>query len=317
METVAHPPADVELHLLTDWSDPARRTRTGRAAILSVLLHIGAVVFLMAVPETLMQPAPRPVETVVTPLIEPLTPLTQKDVNTGKVSKEFNATDLRPHPRLQMPAAPPPAPEPPAPRRAALPPPPPIALPEPPRVDVPNETPKLTLPVQPPQIQPEEQKPRPGFEDVTAPKTVAPEQRVLQIPGPGNVLRGAGRGPGIMEPGATASGAELPQLLSDPQGVDFKPYLAQVLARVKSYWFSIMPDAVRLGRTGRVSVQFAIQRDGTVRKAVYAEQTGIAVLDRAAIEAISGANPFPSLPPQYRGGEIRVQINFAYNVPKQ
>jgi hypothetical protein len=52
-------------------------------------------------------------------------------------------------------------------------------------------------------------------------------------------------------------------LLSDPKGVDFKPYLAQVLASVKRYWLLILP---KNGHRGYVSVQFAILRDGTVRK---------------------------------------------------
>src|ERR1039458_3444209 len=84
METVGKPPADVELHLLTNWGDPAGRARTGRAAVMSVLVHIAAIVFIVAVPESIMQPpARRRMETVVTPLIEPLSLLTQKEPNTA------------------------------------------------------------------------------------------------------------------------------------------------------------------------------------------------------------------------------------------
>jgi TonB family protein len=129
--------------------------------------------------------------------------------------------------------------------------------------------------------------------------------------------RGALRGPAVNIPGSAlipSTGAELPQLLSDPQGVDFRPYLAQVLAAVKRYWFLIMPKS---GRRGDVSVQFAIQRDGTVRKISFAQQTGDATLDNATIAAISGGGPFGPLPMQYRGSEIHVQMNFAYNTPKR
>src|ERR1017187_5743273 len=59
METVGKPPADVELHLLTNWGDPAGRARTGRAAVMSVLAHIAAIVLIAAVPESIMQPPAR------------------------------------------------------------------------------------------------------------------------------------------------------------------------------------------------------------------------------------------------------------------
>jgi len=323
METVGKPPADVELHLLTDWSDPAGRSRTGRAAVLSVLVHVAAIVFIVAVPESIMQPpARRRMEVVVTPLIEPLSLLTQKDPNAGKVDKEFSATRIEPRPRVHLPpAAPPPQPQAAAPAPPTPKPPQTVALPEPPKVELNNETPKLTLPIGPPQIQAVE-RPQPKFEDVTAPRQVPPEQRVLPIPGPSveNVIKGVlhsgGPSSPAVAPASPPATAELPQLLSDPMGLDWGPYLARVLASVKSRWFAIMPEAVKQGRTGKVGVQVVIQRDGGLGKVVYVGSTGVPALDNAAIAAISAASPFPALPPAYRGGEIRVQINFAYNVKK-
>jgi protein TonB len=290
---------------------------------MSVLVHIAAIVFVVAVPESIMQPpARRRMEAVVTPLIEPLSVLTQKEPNAGKVDKEFNATHIEPRPRIQMPPAPPPqpqaaAPAPPMPKPAQA-----VALPEPPKVETNNETPKLTLPVGPPQIQAVE-KPQPGFEDVTAPRQVPPDQRVLPIPGPSvdNVIRGVLHSGGASSPAIAPAGppatAELPQLLSDAQGVDFRPYLAQVLASVKGRWFAIMPDAVRQGRTGKVGVQVELLRNGGLGKVVFVGTTGVPALDNAAIAAISAASPFPPLPAAFKGAEIRVQINFAYNVKKE
>jgi TonB family protein len=321
METVGKPPADVELHLLTDWGDPAGRARRGRAAVISVLAHIAVIVFIVAVPESIMQPsARRRMEAVVTPLIEPLSLLTQKDPNTGKVDKEFNATHFEPRPRIHLPpAAPPPqpqaaAPAPPAPRPAQA-----ASLPEPPKVELHNETPKLTLPVGPPQIQAVE-KPQPGFEDVTAPRQVPPDQRVLPIPGPSveNAIRGVLHSGGAANTGVASAGppstAELPQLLSDAQGVDFRPYLAQVLASVKSRWLAITPDAVKQGRAGKVGVQVVIFRDGGLGKVVFVGTTHVAALDNAVIAAISAASPFPPLPAAFRDSEIRIQFDFSYNV---
>jgi TonB family protein len=111
-----------------------------------------------------------------------------------------------------------------------------------------------------------------------------------------------------------SSGAELPKLLSDPKGVDFAPYLAQVLASVKRYWLLILP---KNGHRGYVSVQFAIQRDGTIRKVVFAQQTGDPSLDNTAVQAISGGGPFGPLPVQYTEAEIHVEMDFAYNQPRR
>jgi len=177
-----------------------------------------------------------------------------------------------------------------------------------------NEPPKLTLPVQPQAPPP---KPASPFEDV---KPVSPVQRPLGLPGASmdDAMRGAmsGRG-GISSQGSAqipSSGAELPTLLSDPKGVDFKPYLAQVLASVKRAWYVILP---KNGHRGYVSIQFAILRDGTVRKVAYAQSTGDPSLDNTAVMAISQAGPFGPLPVQYTEGEIHVQMNFAYNQPRQ
>jgi TonB family protein len=171
--------------------------------------------------------------------------------------------------------------------------------------------------VQPPQVP--RPKSAPAFEDVVPTAVGPPSQRVADLLGPSgaNALRGALRGPGINVPGTAqvpSAGAELPQLLSDPQGVDFRPYLAHVLAAVKRYWFLIMPKS---RRRGDVSVQVIILRDGTVGKVAFAQQTGDASLDNAVVMAISGGGPFGQLPAQYPGSEIRFQMNFAYNTPER
>jgi TonB family protein len=187
-----------------------------------------------------------------------------------------------------------------------------LSLPEPPKVTIAESEPKLTLPVQtPPAPQPRN---GPQFEDVTS----ATGQGGGGLPaGLPDGLRGALGGPGVNLDGTApvaSSGTQLPQLLSDPQGVDFRPYLAQVLAAVRRYWLSILP---RSGHRGYVSVQFAIERDGTVGKVAFAQSAGDPTLDRISIAAISGGAPFGPLPVQFRGTEIHVQMNFSYFQPRQ
>jgi TonB family protein len=105
------------------------------------------------------------------------------------------------------------------------------------------------------------------------------------------------------------------QLLSDPLGVDFKPYLLQVLASVRRNWLAIVPDSARMGRRGQVLIQFSIDRRGGVPKLVIASTSGITAFDRAAVAGISASNPFPPLPAAYKGDQIRLQMAFSYNLP--
>jgi TonB family protein len=114
-------------------------------------------------------------------------------------------------------------------------------------------------------------------------------------------------------PGRQASQLEL---LSDPLGVDFRPYLIQILQNVRRNWFAVMPESAKLGRRGRVLIQFAIARDGRVPKLVIAGHSGTDALDRAAVAGISASNPFPPLPAEFRGEQIRLQFTFAYNMPR-
>jgi TonB family protein len=97
-------------------------------------------------------------------------------------------------------------------------------------------------------------------------------------------------------------------------GVDFRPYLIRVLSSVKRNWLAVVPESARLGRRGRVVIQFAIAKDGTVPKLVIALPSGAEALDRAAVAGISASNPFPPLPAEFKGGQIRLQLNFSYNL---
>lgn len=105
------------------------------------------------------------------------------------------------------------------------------------------------------------------------------------------------------------------ELLSDPQGVDFKPYLIRVLASVRRNWFAVIPEGVKYGQRGRVVIQFAISRQGGVPKLVISLPSGTDSLDRAAVAGISASNPFPPLPPEFKGEQIRLQLSFLYNMP--
>jgi TonB family protein len=111
-------------------------------------------------------------------------------------------------------------------------------------------------------------------------------------------------------PGRTGSSLEL---MSDPMGVDFKPYLIQILSVVRKNWFAVIPESARLGNRGVVELQFIIDRNGDVPKLVIATPSGSEVLDRAAVAAVSASVRFPPLPNEFKGQQIRLQFAFKYN----
>jgi TonB family protein len=112
----------------------------------------------------------------------------------------------------------------------------------------------------------------------------------------------------------TVTTASTVELLSDPKGVDFRPYLVQVLSAVRRNWRAVQPESARLGRRGKVVILFSIDRAGAVPKLVITERSGTEALDRAAIAGVSASEPFPPLPPEFTGAEIRLQLNFLYNM---
>ncbi|HLK62181.1 MAG TPA: TonB family protein [Bryobacteraceae bacterium] len=352
METLVSSPSDIELNLLTEWGDPNTSSRTRKAAVYSVLVHVVVIAILVIFPPSVSQ---RPLETAqvhrtITPLIDPPTELTQKAPNHGKISKEFNAAEIEERPRVQLPPEIPstsrkrPQNAAPIPAMTAPKPTPAVPLPEPPKLDTAaKEQPKSVLPQvamapppPPPQIQTEE-KPKIVLEAPSAaPAPPPPGQSKVPMPSSSvadamrQVIRGnvsgagmtvgdsdspgqAGYGSGVNLPAKPGAPASQLQLLSDPMGVDFRPYLIRVLTSVKQHWLAVIPESVRMGRRGKVVLQFSIARDGQVPKLVIADASGADALDRAAVAGVSASVPFPPLPTEFKGDKIVLQFNFAYN----
>jgi TonB family protein len=122
-----------------------------------------------------------------------------------------------------------------------------------------------------------------------------------------------GIGSAINQPPSPGKQGSNLELLSDPMGVDFRPYLLQILSTVRRNWFAVMPESARMGRRGKVAIQFAIAKNGSVTKVVFGTQSGVDAFDRAAVASISMSNPFPPLPTEFRGTVIRLQFTFMYN----
>jgi TonB family protein len=108
------------------------------------------------------------------------------------------------------------------------------------------------------------------------------------------------------------------EILSDTQGVDFGPYLARVLHDVRENWYALIPESARppLLERGKVSIQFAILKDGRVAGMRLEAPSGDVSLDRAAWGGITASNPFPPLPREFNGAYLALRFHFFYNPDK-
>jgi TonB family protein len=323
--------------LVRDYSADWPRWR--QAAVGSLACHLVAIVILFVYHEDLRtyQLPQRAYVPRVTHLYLP-PELTQKAPNKKPISKELSAESIAPRPVLRAPAPAPAAQKgttaPPAVQPPAVPPSPAPTTIEPPKIEAPvvAQQPTIVAPA-PPKVE----TPKPALEEVARDAGPARPTGLIQVPNTsvqeavrslshnggstglavGDLgLDEGGAGPGLNLPPSAGRPRSNLELKSDPMGVDFRPYMLQVLAAVRRNWFAVYPEAARLGQRGQVALQFSIVKVGSVTKVVFSGQSGARALDQAAVAAISASNPFPPLPADFRGDRIVLQMTFLYNMPR-
>ena len=102
-------------------------------------------------------------------------------------------------------------------------------------------------------------------------------------------------------------------LSPNPKGIDFGPYLNQLLTRLRANWYSVMPEIARLGQRGRVDIVFTVTRLGIVKDLQVVANSGHDALDKGALSAIQLSNPFQQLPAEYET-DLKLRIAFLYNM---
>jgi len=118
-----------------------------------------------------------------------------------------------------------------------------------------------------------------------------------------------------------------PQIISDTRGVDFGAYLTQVYIRVRGNWYNLLPPSIYppILKQGKLSLDFAILKDGTVAGLTIRTTSGDVALDRAALGSITASNPFPPLPREFIGRcptplrddqcNLGLRFGYYYNLP--
>ncbi len=343
------PPAieTVELNLLLEW--PQRRYDSRWLTIFGASLGLHALLFALMLQVPGLISAPEPERRVVLhhiPLYLPPDVLTQRAPNRSKPTKNIDLADLLAGRQLEART---PAPNPStrhfevpktAPARLpkntpqASPQAPQIALNEP-QIQLPAGAPTgLTAPAPPPPAPTNQPFQNVGSEAETKsphPTVKAPKasvqgaiQSLSQAPNSthliitdDNLSQPSPLSPGSTgQPGAASHAAV--ELQSDPQGADFRAYLAHILSIVRANWHRVTPESVRMGTLrGRTVIEFMISRDGSIPKLVVADPSGSDALDRASVAGLSMSNPLPPLPADFKGSLVRLAFTFSYNMPSQ
>jgi TonB family protein len=120
--------------------------------------------------------------------------------------------------------------------------------------------------------------------------------------------------------GSSTEASSGPDILSDTRGVDFGPYIKQVVKSTNGAWMKVIPESARppQSKQGRVGIRFKIDPMGRVSGMLLENPSGDIGLDRAAWGGITGASPYPPLPAEFTGPYLELRFGFFYNLdPKK
>lgn len=132
-------------------------------------------------------------------------------------------------------------------------------------------------------------------------------------------------GPNLQKPPAFIGSAASVQvaasaevlLLSDPQGVDFGPYLnKEVLPALQKAWTKLAPSVAKstAGKSkGKTVIEFSIQKDGSVSELKVKESFSDATLDTALLDSLKSVAPFHALPAQFKGKSLTLQFDLSFH----
>jgi protein TonB len=107
-----------------------------------------------------------------------------------------------------------------------------------------------------------------------------------------------------------------PQALADAGGGDFgtsRDYLDLIRLRIESK--KKYPESAKnLNREGKVTVRFTILKDGATEAIHVYQSSRNPLLDRAALQAIQDATPFPPPPGRFFSGDVPVELTIVFEL---
>jgi len=101
------------------------------------------------------------------------------------------------------------------------------------------------------------------------------------------------------------------EILSDTQGIDFGPYLKDVVENVRENWYRLIPETAQY-KSGKLAIEFNILKSGQIGSMKLVASAG-SELDRPAWGSITASNPFRTLPDGFHGEYVALRFRFYYN----
>jgi TonB family protein len=117
-------------------------------------------------------------------------------------------------------------------------------------------------------------------------------------------------GPGS---GGERGSAEQGPISFETTWYDWGPYAQSMVSKIRVNWYANMPQLIRTGIGGVVTIRFTIQRDGRITDITVLKSSGHPPYDFAARKAIELSSPLQPLPADFPNPDERVTAMFYYN----
>ena len=108
--------------------------------------------------------------------------------------------------------------------------------------------------------------------------------------------------------------AESGPLSFESQWYDWGEYAESMVSRIRVNWYNNMPQLIRTGMKGVVTIRFTIHRDGQITDVTMLSTSNVPPYDFAARKAIELSSPLNPLPKDFPNPTERVTCMFYYNM---
>ncbi len=97
------------------------------------------------------------------------------------------------------------------------------------------------------------------------------------------------------------------------QSIKYASYMEHIKNKIENVW--VYPSfAAQTGQQGSLLVLFSIGRNGNLLRVKLIRSSGYPLLDKAAIEAVKDAAPYPPLPERFNIDVLNIYANFVYKI---
>jgi TonB family protein len=127
---------------------------------------------------------------------------------------------------------------------------------------------------------------------------------------------GSGEGFDLGQGGGGEKGytAEAGPLSFETQWFDWGDYAESMVSKIRINWYGIMPDLIKTGLKGVVTIRFTIHRDGRISDITILKSSGVPPYDNAAAKSLEASSPLKPLPADFPKDSEHVTAMFYYNM---